>query len=186
MSQRMLSGFDIDTDAFATELRRLADGIERNEVHLKSVDGAQVVSAADDIAEFGLSFDFVATTHYADVVEMVQFATEQYLKFDDDLVDDVLDWSHTTTIRYDLERDFDVGDTVALVNEAGDTFDHATVAGVYELTVEQAVEQEIEPHHTVADLVERLRNLYETYDIHADTVVTAIQLEDVGEGDDDV
>lgn len=60
MARRHIQGRDVDTEAFASNLREIADGIEDGSIGVDSITKRETANA-DDLTEFGLTLDFVAT-----------------------------------------------------------------------------------------------------------------------------
>lgn len=182
---RYLSGIDVDTDALADALRRLADGIDDRAVNLTyaSTDHRAHV---DDPSEFGFTIECVATHGYEDVVDIIRYATKGYLRFGDEWVRPVLAGDHRATLRYGFEREFDVGDEVDLIDEFDDKFGEATVEAIFEMAIEDVVEMGIAEwsHSTVDEVVDTLRGHYGGADIQPGTVVTVVLLGDVEKNDE--
>lgn len=174
-THKRLSAYDVDTDAVADALRRLADGVDDHDVAIERIRTAQDADV-DDLVGCEFTIEYVTTHRYADVVDVLRYATDAYLRFADQLVPQVLDGRKTATVRYDLDRDFDEGQTVAFVDEADDQFATATVDFVYRMKVRDVIDFGIAHYagHTVDFLVERLRELYDTDAIDADTTVDVV------------
>lgn len=174
-NQKYLSGIDVDTESFADALRRLAEGIEDGDVPIRSVD-TKHRTVPTDPSVFELAFEYQATHGYEDVVDVIRYATDAYLRFADRYVVPILDGDKKTTIRFGLERSFEPGDQIALIDEADDVFAEAVVETTVELSVERVVEWGIGKwgDHDVDDLVDTLRGLYDDDSIDGDTVVTAV------------
>ena len=179
-TRKYLTGFDVDIDAFADALRRLADGIEDKDVVLHDASTDHRLTT-EDPSRFGLSFDYSATHAYEDVVDVIRYATDAYLRFVDPLIGDILGGKKKATVRYQLERSFDVGDVIAAIDEDGDVFAELTVEGVFEMTPAQVIEFGVAQYegHSTEFLVERLRELYDDDSIDRDTPVTVVLWGDV-------
>lgn len=175
MKRRIIQGVDVDTDELAAGLRRLADGIESGQVHVTDAETGQCVDAYD-AARFDLSLSYHATHGFEDVADIIRYATNQYLRFDTQYIDPILSGDKTTTIRYGLQREFVPGQGFDLVGPDGDTFATATVEAYIDIPVRRVCEFSIGDWETgqTDDLVETLRDLYDTDGITADTTVTVV------------
>jgi len=179
-TRKYLTGFDVDTDAFADALRRLAEGIDDGDVVLHDASTDHRIDV-EEPSRFGLSFDYSATHAYEDVVDVIRYATDAYLRFVDVLIGDILSGKKKATVRYQLERDIEVGEVIAAIDEDGDVFAELTVEGVFEMTPAQVIEYGVAQYegHSVEFLVERLRELYDDDTIDRDTPVTVVLWGDV-------
>jgi uncharacterized protein YqfB (UPF0267 family) len=177
-THKRLSAYDVDTVAVADAFRRLADGIEDGDVAIERLRTAQDADV-EDLVGCEVLVEYVTTHRYADVVDVLRYATDAYLRFADPLVEPVVNGKKTATVRYGLERDFEPGDTVAFFDEDGDQFATVEVDFVYRMKVRDVVEFGIGPYvgHTVDFLVERLRELYDTDAIEPDTTVDVVTWE---------
>lgn len=187
-TKRFIHGLDVDTQGMATALRRLADGIASDDVAITATKTTTDIPDADDLAEHGFTLRYHATHEYEDVVDMIRFATDGYIRFKDRYIGDILRGDKTTTVRYGFERDFDPGTEVALIDEDGDTFASATVEAYIDLPVDRVCDFGIGPYEpgddSVADLVTTLRSLYDDDTIDADTHVTVILFSGAEPNDD--
>lgn len=186
MTRRKYIGcIDVDTDDMANALRRLAEGIESHEIGITAASSTTEIADPEDLAEHGFSLRYHATHDYADVVDMIAYATDAYLRFDDQYVGPILQGDKTTTMRYGLRRDVEPGDQIALIDEDDDVFAYVDVEASLDVPVEQAVEMGIGPYddHTVEFLVDRLRELYDE-SIDAESTVTAVLFSGVEPNDD--
>jgi len=186
--RKYIGGVDADTDRMADALRRLADGLESHDVAITAASTTNDIPDAEDLAEFGFSLRYHASHEYEDVVDMVRYATDGYLRFADRYIAPILTGDKATTVRYAFERTFDPGTEVALVDEADDTFAEATVEAYIDLPVRRVCDFEIGRHESgdsnVADLVSTLRDLYGDDTIDAETFVTVILFSGVEANDD--
>jgi len=186
--RKYIGGIDVDTDRMADALRRLADGLESDDVAITAASTTNDIPDAEDLAEFEFSLRYHASHEYEDVVDMVRYATDGYLRFADRYIALILTNNKTATVRYGFERTFDPGTEVALVDEAGDKFAEATVEAYIDLPVEQVCDFGIGRHEpgddNVADLVLTLRELYGDDTIDAETHVTVILFSGVEANDD--
>lgn len=175
---KRLSAFDVDTDAVADAFRRLAEGIDDGDVAIERIRTAQDADV-EDLVGCEATIEYVTTHRYADVVDVLRYATDAYLRFADPLVPQVLDGRKTATVRYDLERAFDPGETIAFVDEDDDQFATVEVGFVYRMKVRDVIDFGIAHYagHSVDFLVERLRELYGTDTIDADTEVDVVTWE---------
>lgn len=105
--------------------------------------------------------------------------TDGYLKFAHANIGYIVDEYENATIRADLERDFEAGDTIELRSPKDRVFGYANVEDVYESRVGQAffdavfVDDREHPAHSDEDLLENLRRHYSN-DVTFDTPVTVI------------
>lgn len=183
---KYVSGIDVDTDALAGALRRLADGVEAGDVAITSASTSNDVNEPTDPAEQSLALSYYVTHRYADVVDTIQFATDGYLRFKDRYVRPILHGDKTTTVRHGLERTFDPGETVVLIDEDGGTFATTTVEAYIDMPVRRVCDFGIAGHEAddVADLVTTLRDLYDDDTIDANSYVSVILFGDVDADDD--
>jgi hypothetical protein len=73
---RTLQAFDIDTDALADALERMADGIRGSGVMVEEVEtGHRAV--VEDVSTFTLRLRFAATEEYVDVVDAIEYDVGQ-------------------------------------------------------------------------------------------------------------
>lgn len=176
--RKYIGGIDVDTDRMADALRRLADGLESQDVAITAASTSNDIPEADDLAEFGFSLRYHASHNYDDVVDMIRYATDGYLRFADRYIADILRGGKTTTVRYAFERSFDPGTEVALVDEDDDKFASATVEAYIDLPVERVCDFAIGPYEPddVDHLVDTLRELYavDADAIDRETYVTVI------------
>lgn len=176
MTRNYLTGFDVDTDGVAEALRRLADGIEDDGVAIRAASTESHIRDADDTVEFGVDMKYHASHDFADVVDLLRFATRQYIRFESEYIADILNGDKTTTVRYQLSREFEPGDTIDLIDPDDDTFATATVEAYIDLSIRRVCDFGIgswEPDE-VDDLVALLSDLYETDEIDEDSYVTVI------------
>lgn len=176
-NRRRLSGFDVDTDALAASLRRIADGIEDTGIALMHVDSWHDTDP-EDASAVGLSIEYAPSHAYVDVVDVIRYAVKQYLRFGDEFIPEVISGDHRVTLRYEFERDFDVGDEVDLIDRYDDKFGEVTIEGVFEMKIRDIPTYGL-GHDDVGRTVEEMRRLYDDDTIDADTVVTVLLLGDV-------
>jgi len=186
--QKYISGFDADTDRIADALRRLADGMESGDVAITAASTTNDIPDAEDLAEFGFSLRYHTTHEYEDVVDLIRYATDAYLRFKNRYVDDILSGKKTTTVRYGLKREFEPGTTVALIDDDDEVFADATVEAYIDMPLRRVCDFGIGPHEPgdehVADLVTTLRSLYDDDTIDAESYVTVVLFGDVEPHDD--
>lgn len=186
--RKYIGGIDVDTDRMADALRRLADGLESQDVAITAASTTNEIPEAEDLAEFGFSLRYHASHGYEDVVDMVRYATDGYLRFADRYIAPILTGDKTTTVRYAFERSFDPGTEVALVDEDDDKFAEATVEAYIDLPVERVCDFSIGPYEPgdVDHLVDTLRELYgvESDTIDRETYVTVILFSGVEANDE--
>ena len=65
-------GSDIDTDALAETLERVAEGVREGEIMIQHADTATHAPGAS-VTEFELSLTFLATYDYADVTDPLDY-----------------------------------------------------------------------------------------------------------------
>ena len=186
MKKRYIQGLDVDTDRLASALRRLADGLESNDVAIRSASTTNDIADPDDLAEFGFSLRYHASTEYGDVTDMVRYATKAYLRFTDEYIADILRGEKSVTVRYQLEREFTPGEPLNLIDVEGDKFAEATVEAYVAMPVERVCDFGIGHYEAgdVDDLVGTLRGLYGDDSIDAETYVTVILFGEVAPCDD--
>jgi len=186
--RKYISGIDVDTERMADALRRFADGLELNDVAVTAASTTNDVHDAEDLAQFGFSLRYHASHEYKHVVDMIQYATDGYLRFSDPHIAPILRGEKTTTVRYAFERSFDHGTDVAFVDEDDDKFAEATVEAYIDLPVRRVCDFGIGPYDTAdaQELVDSLQELYNVDDdaIDRDTYVTVILFSGI-EADDD-
>lgn len=88
-----------------------------------------------------------------------------YIRFDDDHVDAIESREKTSTIRYELERSFAVGDVVALVDEQGERFAEAEITDHVRVSAGEVVGIDFVGHTTYDTLDELTRELRQYYDL---------------------
>jgi len=72
---KMLMAFDVDTDALADTLERMADGVRSGDIGIKRVN-TDHDARIDDASEFGFSMTFVTSHEFADVVDGIEYETD--------------------------------------------------------------------------------------------------------------
>jgi uncharacterized protein YqfB (UPF0267 family) len=179
---------DVDTDRMADALRRITDGLETNDVDITATSTTTDIPDAEDLAEHGFSLRYHTTHEYEDVVDVIRYATDAYLRFKDEYIAPILRGDKTTTVRYGLEREFNPGTEVALIDEDDDTFAEATVEAYIDLPIRRVCDFGMGRHESgddnVADLVLTLRELYDDNTIDAESYVTVILFIGVEPNDD--
>lgn len=114
-----------------------------------------------------------------DVSDGVLEALDGYLRFQEPTI---LEPSRRWTVRVGLDREFDVGDRVALVDEDGAAFGVATVRSTLRTTADDFVRFDVDGYPrfvTTAEFLEHLAPYYPDRPIEPRTIVDAIELEDV-------
>lgn len=176
-SKKYISGIDTDTGKFANALRRLADGVESGGIGITKTSTSTEVDS-DELATFDLAIEYRASHEYSDVVDTISFATDAYLRFGNEYIRPILRGDKKTTVRYDLDKEFDPESEITLVDPDDDTFATATVEACVDLPVRRVCDFEIGSYESgdeaVQELVSGLRELYDTDDIHPDTYVTVV------------
>ena len=76
MARKILSGHDMDTEAFAQTLRDIAEGIESHDIDIEEAKTAEHAKA-DDVTEFILAFKYNASTEYVDRVGKIEYVTDE-------------------------------------------------------------------------------------------------------------
>jgi len=179
---RTLTAFDVDTDALADTFDRMADGLRSGDVLVDELITREVASV-DDAADFRFEMAYHATHGFVDVTDVIEYDATHYLRFAKEYVDPILRGDKTATVRVGFERDFDVGDTVDLIDTDDDKFAEATVAAVFEGPVETVVRNDFGHYEGVdpADFVDTLSEHYPNQDVDGSTTVTAIEFYGVEE-----
>jgi len=183
MTRTYLQGYDIDPDDMAHALRRLADGIERGGVAVKQAKTTHDVDA-DDVSTFGVNLRYHATHDFDDVVDVIRYAAKAYLRFDDEYIGPLLSGDKSVTVRYELEREFEVGSPISLIDGDGDTFATATVEAVLDMPVGRVFDFGIGRYESTDALIDTLRRLYGDDSIDDGTYVTVVLLGDTEPTDD--
>lgn len=104
----------------------------------------------------------------------------KHLRFDHPNVGYVIDGQEDATVRYGLERDFDVGERVKFLTPAGNVFGYAKIEEVWTGPVRLAyyditlVDGRNHPAEDTNDLWNRLQKHYPDEDIDYDDTVTVI------------
>lgn len=179
---RTLTAFDVDTDALADTFDRLADGLRSNDVLVDELVAREVVTV-EDAADFRFEMAYHTTHGFVDVTDVIEYDATHYLRFADEYVDPILSGEKTATVRVGFERDFDVGDTVDLVDTNDDKFAEAQVAAVFEGPVESIVRNGFGHYQGVDpdDFVDAISEHYPDTDVTKATTVTAIEFYGVEE-----
>ena len=180
---RYIQGVDVDTDEMAAVLRRFADGLESHDIPVTAVSTETDVPGAEQLTEHAFRIQYNASHDYADVVDILRFATDAYIRFADRYVGEILSGDKTMTVRYDFERELTPGDTAALVDESDDKFATVTIEAYVEMPIRRVCEFGIGDYEAVDvdELVDTMRELYpaDADLIDADTYVTVILFSDV-------
>lgn len=179
---RTLTAFDVDTDALADTFDRMADGLRSRDVLVDELITREVASV-DDAADFRFEMAYHATHGFVDVTDVIEYDATHYLRFAKEYVDPILRGDKTATVRVGFERDFDVGDTVDLIDTDDDKFAEATVAAVFKGPVEAVVRNDF-GHYEGVDpdaFVDTLSEHYPEANVSKSTTVTAIEFYGVEE-----
>lgn len=104
---------------------------------------------------------------------------DAYLRFDYPNVGYVLDGVEDATVRYDFERDFNLGQIISLKTPGGNIFGHAEVKNLVGIPVNEAVREmdadgRHHPAEDTADLMDRLAEHYPEAGIGPDDYVTIV------------
>lgn len=182
MPRHYIHGADVDTDRLASALHRLADGIDAGDVAITATSTTHDVPDAEDLSEFGFRLRYHATHQYADVVDIIRYATRAYLRFDDRYIAPIVRGDKTLTVRYGLERTFEPGEEIALVDQDGETFAEAEIEACLDMPIRRVCDFGIGDYTEVDvdDLVDTLRDHYDdTYidvksEITPDSYVTVL------------
>jgi hypothetical protein len=72
---KRLQAFDVDTEALADTFERMAEGLRTGDVGLQAIETGHR-ARVEDVSEFELAIEFVATHEYDDVVDGIEYETD--------------------------------------------------------------------------------------------------------------
>lgn len=104
--------------------------------------------------------------------------TSEYIKFADQLKEDILARNKYLTVRYDWpDNRIEAGDTVALVGSSEEEFAQATITCVTTMTIQQFVDAGFEGHqkyHSSRHMCENMQQFYPDANLTPHTAVTVV------------
>lgn len=89
--------------------------------------------------------------------------SQDYLRFDNALVGDIIDENKTMTIRYDLDLGVFPGNRIGLLTEGGTKFGSAEIDEIFEMSAQYFADQNFQghrPYDGVGELLDELHGYY--------------------------